>query len=125
MLIRRARGYIPYAIDIPEPLHSSQCSLGAGGHLKNSFAIAKDQRIYLSQYMGNLDSPDACRSYEREVQSWESLLNVVPDLGIGDRHPDYYTSHYLQERKIFAAAIQHHRAHVFPEWWTIDYLLLS
>ena len=34
MLIRRARGYIPYAIDIPEPLHSSQCSLGAGGHLK-------------------------------------------------------------------------------------------
>ena len=63
--------------------------------------------------MGNLDSPDARRSYEREVQSSHSLLNAVPDLGIGDRHPDYYTSHYLQERKIFAAAIQHHRAHVF------------
>lgn len=113
MLMRRARGYIPYAIEIPANLPSPECSLGAGGHLKNSFAIAKDQRIYLSQYIGDLDSREACLSYEREVKSWESLLNSVPDLGIGDRHPDYHTSHYLQERKISTSSIQHHRAHVF------------
>ena len=33
-VIRRARGYIPYAVELPQHFYSSQCIFGAGGHLK-------------------------------------------------------------------------------------------
>ncbi|MCX6989694.1 MAG: carbamoyltransferase HypF [Chlamydiae bacterium] len=113
MILRRARGYIPYVAALPEHLPPSTCLLATGGHLKNSFALAKDRRVYLSQYMGNLDSKDACEAYDQEVTSWETLLNMTPSAGVCDKHLEFYTSRYLQRRKIVAVAIQHHQAHVY------------
>jgi hydrogenase maturation protein HypF len=114
MLIRRARGYIPYAISIPEQLNpSSSCILAAGGHLKNGFAIAKKSKIYVSQYIGDLDSCENCQSYNKEVTSWEKLLSITPSSGVGDTHPEYYTSHYLQTRALKTNTIQHHKAHIW------------
>ena len=113
MIIRRARGYIPYTANIPQHLHSSACMLASGSHLKNSFAFAKDHRIYVSQYIGNLDSIDTCQVYDQEVKSWETLLNITPSVGVCDNHSDYYTSHYLQKRKIATDLVQHHKAHVY------------
>ena len=112
MLIRRARGYIPFALEVPEQFSFSQCILGAGGHQKNCFAFAKGQKIYLSQHIGDLDSSDGCRAYEQEVRGWETLLNEAPCQGVGDLHPNYFTSRFLQEKKLPAVSIQHHRAHV-------------
>jgi len=109
MLIRRARGYIPYAIDISSP----RSLFGAGGHMKNSFAFSIHHRIYPSQYIGDLDSQDASLAYDREVKSWKNLLHATFDHGVGDLHPGYYTSRLLREKNISANFIQHHRAHVY------------
>lgn len=109
VIMRRARGYIPYAIDFPTP----SPLFASGGHLKNSFALAKDDRIYLSQYMGNLDTIASCKAYEKEVEAYKSLLHVEPSLGVGDKHPDYFTSHFLQKQEIPTLSVQHHKAHVF------------
>jgi hydrogenase maturation protein HypF len=113
MLIRRARGYIPHAVPLPPYLPSSACILAVGGQQKNSFAFSKNQQIYLSQHIGNLDSADTCKVYDQEVEKWEVLLGIVPSLGVGDKHPEFYTTEYLQKREIRSDPVQHHMAHVF------------
>ena len=60
-----------------------------------------------------MDSVDTCKAYDKEVNSWEKLLNIAPSIGVCDKHPDYYTTHYLQKRKITTNKIQHHKAHVY------------
>lgn len=113
MLIRRARGYIPYAVKIPPSLPSIPESFAAGGQLKNTFALGKKNTIYLSQHIGNLEEADACQAYGEEVDKWEKLLRLNPIEGTGDKHPGYYTTEYLQKRKMDAITIQHHQAHVW------------
>lgn len=115
VLIRRARGYTPYAIAIPAPMrHDPSPDLfAAGSHQKNTFAFAKKNQIYISQHIGDLESAETCRAYGQEVEKWENLLGARPTNGIGDKHPAYYTTHYLEKRGIQSAAVQHHQSHVW------------
>ena len=114
MILRRARGYIPYALSLPPNIAPSpSCLLAVGGHLKNTFAWYHNQKIYSSQHIGDLDSTVACRVYEQEVKNWEGLLNLTPEEGVSDQHPDYYSGNYLEKRKLPSDAIQHHKAHVW------------
>lgn len=111
MLLRRARGYIPYAVPFPSSDHTSL--FGAGGQQKSSCAFYKNNRIYLSQHLGDLDSIDACQTYDNEVKSWELLLNMTPARGACDKHPAYYTSRYVQKRNLPSSYVQHHQAHAY------------
>lgn len=115
MLIRRARGYIPYAIDIPEGLgeHSSKPLFAAGSQQKSSFAFTKKNKIYTSQHIGDLELAQTCRAYDQEVEKWERLLAMKPAEAIGDKHPAFYTNHYLERRQMQTTVIQHHKAHVW------------
>ena len=76
VLIRRARGYTPYAIAIPAHMrHDPSPDLfAAGSHQKNTFAFAKKNQIYISQHIGDLESAETCRAYGQEVEKWENLL---------------------------------------------------
>lgn len=114
MVLRRARGYIPFAITLPNSINSQEASLIAvGSHQKNSFALRMNDKIYCSQHIGNLESFYSCQAYNQEVENWEKLLNIKPQIGIRDKHPYYYTSQYLQERQMPSEDIQHHRAHIW------------
>lgn len=115
VVMRKARGYIPFAISVPESLKAEtpQSLFAAGSQMKNSFAFLKQDHIYMSQYIGDLDSVDNYRAYDREVNNWETLLGLQNVEGVGDKHPDYYSSEYLQKRSIPSEGIQHHNAHVW------------
>lgn len=113
VVIRRARGLIPYAIDIPDSISHSDTLFASGAHMKNSFAFSIRNRIYMSQFIGDLDSVESCNAYEREIESWKSLLGVEQFTGIKDLHPHYYSSHYLDSHNIPSKKVQHHRAHVW------------
>lgn len=106
VVMRRARGLIPYAIPFKP---DSPPLFAAGSQQKNSFAFKKESRIYISQHIGDLESAATCRAYVQEVEKWERLLNQGKGECIGDKHPDYYTSQYMRP----TAAIQHHEAHVW------------
>lgn len=113
-LLRRARGYIPYSIPIPHQIEQpSQNFISVGSQLKNTFAFVKGKQIYVSQHIGNLESASTCRSYEQSIEKWERLLTLVPSCGVGDKHPNYYSTEYLQRRQMTTKRIQHHRAHVW------------
>lgn len=115
VIMRKARGYIPCAIPIPEFIKANpqQNLFAAGSHMKNSFAFMKQRQIYISQYIGDLDSVENCKAYDEEVSHWETLLGIDQMEGVGDRHPDYYSSHYLKKRTFASAMVQHHKAHVW------------
>lgn len=115
VVMRKARGYIPCAISVPESLkgEADQSLFASGSQMKNSFAFLKQSHIYMSQYIGDLDSVDNCRAYDREVNHWELLLGIQNVQGVGDKHPDYYTNEYLEKRNISSERIQHHQAHVW------------
>jgi len=110
MIIRRARGYIPHAFSLKNEI---ECTLAAGSQMKNTFAIAKGKHIYISQHIGDLDSSENCEAYERELESFKALLQISPASGVGDLHPDYYSSIYLSRQPIKRSSIQHHKAHIF------------
>lgn len=113
MLVRRARGYIPYALPIPNYSRGSERNLmAAGAQLKNTFSFSKGNMIYLSQHVGDLDTVDTCVSYGKSIEKWENLLLLDPKAGVGDRHPDYYTREYLRNRFNTVKQVQHHKAHV-------------
>lgn len=115
VVMRKARGYIPFAISVPASLRAetSRCLFAAGSQMKNSFAFLKQDHIYMSQYIGDLDSVDNCRAYDIEINNWEALLGLKNVEGVGDKHPDYYSSEYLGKRSISSEGIQHHKAHVW------------
>lgn len=109
-LLRRARGYIPFAIKTE---HTSPSLFAAGGHLKNTFAWHHNKKIYPGQHIGDLESKPACTSYAEEVEKWKELLGITLDSTVCDSHSDYFSTHYTEEQKLPSESIQHHKAHLF------------
>jgi len=103
-LIRRARGLVPEPIAMKRKL--SKDTFAAGGDLKASFALGRDELIYMSQYFGDLEDVRCMESRENGLKRMENLLEIHPEVTVGDLHPAYVSAQNV-ERKI-----QHHHAHV-------------
>ncbi len=111
--IRRSRGYVPLPIQLKRKLKPL---LACGGNLKNTFALAKDERVFLSQHWGDLDNYLNYEKYEKAVPKMISLLGIKPRLIVHDLHPDYQTTCYAGEMSerwdVPLVAVQHHHAHM-------------
>ena len=55
-LIRRARGYAPRAVLVHRPLPAI---LAVGAHMKNTVVLSVDDRVFLSQHIGDLETPES------------------------------------------------------------------
>ncbi len=110
MVLRRARGYAPLPVRMNK---ESGVILAAGAHLKNTLAISIGNNIFVSQHIGDMETPQAVRAYEEVWSSIESLYHAVPDKVIHDMHPDYFSTKYALESDLPAFPVQHHVAHVF------------
>ena len=103
-LIRRARGLVLEPIEINKEL--KQDTFAAGGDLKASFALGRDNLVYMSQYFGDLEDV-RCDRRRKEAYEWmKELLEIQPSLTVGDLHPSYVSAQNTQMK------IQHHHAHV-------------
>lgn len=108
--VRRSRGYAPLPLRLAAP---APPILAVGGHLKNTIGIARGADVFLSQHVGDLDSPAARDRFQRTVADLLGLLEVVPRATAHDLHPDYAST-------VWAAAsgygeripVQHHHAHL-------------
>lgn len=111
---RRSRGYVPQPIQIPMDPNAPRTVLGAGGEMKNSFCIVKDNgQAYPSQYMGEIDTLEAMENWRDGLDKFERFLEVKSDIVGYDLHPGYNSSKLAREvpaEKSFA--VQHHHAHM-------------
>jgi hydrogenase maturation protein HypF len=110
-VLRRARGYVPRAIEssreFVEPI------LACGAHLKNTFCIATGSSAYPGPHIGDLETVDTLRDYETAIERMKELVGVDPKIVAHDLHPDYLSTRYALARNgVRPIGVQHHHAHI-------------
>lgn len=114
VIIRRSRGLAP-AIIPSSPIKQTEIVFAAGAMLKSAFAIHYNHQIYLSQYLGNLESYDSQQNYQHTFNHFLRLLNIQPEIVLADLHPEYPSTQiataYSNKWNIPIEKIQHHQAH--------------
>ena len=115
-MMRRARGYVPDAIDLPAGFEHSPSILGLGADLKNTFCLLRDKSAVLSQHFGDLDDIDIYQQYQRTITLFESIYRFTPSVIVGDMHPNYVSHRYAKQLsehlQIPFIQVQHHHAHI-------------
>jgi hydrogenase maturation protein HypF len=107
-VMRRARGYAPLPVRVERELPPV---LAVGGHLKNAVAIAVGRQVFLSQHVGDLDTPEARRAFENAIDDLCRLYRFKPELVACDLHPDYASTHWALSSGLPVVRVQHHHAH--------------
>lgn len=106
--LRRARGYTPAPVAIPWHLPRL---LACGPGLKNTFCFARQNNLYPSQHIGDLDSLEASQFYGESIEHWQRLYQLEAEAVVCDLHPDYPSSHYAKDTGLPLYRVQHHHAH--------------
>ena len=119
-LVRRSRGYAPEPLPVPAPF--TKHVLACGAELKNTFCLAKGDRAFVSQHIGDLENAETLRSFTEGIEHFASLFEISPSVIAHDLHPDYLSTKYAQDRAESAYAdarpglelvgVQHHHAHI-------------
>ncbi|MFO8024652.1 carbamoyltransferase HypF [Thiohalophilus sp.] len=107
--LRLGRGNAPLELALPQPL--SRPMLACGGHMKNSVALAWDQRIVISPHIGDLDAPRSQQIYARTIADLQQLYAVEAAALVCDKHPDYFSSRWAKQQNQPLETVAHHHAH--------------
>ncbi len=112
-VIRRSRGFVPLPIGIPFDYRG----LAVGAELMNAFGVAKNGKVYPSQYIGNTGKIEVLEFMREAIEHFKRILRVKNfDLIIADLHPAYNTTKLAMElaKELGVEVIQvlHHYAHI-------------
>jgi hydrogenase maturation protein HypF len=108
-ITRRARGFAPLPVLLPEPVPPI---LAVGAHLKSAVALSIDRRVLLGPHIGDLDTPEALAAFERACEDMVGLYGVVPEAIAHDLHPDHASTQWARQAGLPTVAVQHHHAHL-------------
>ena len=108
MVSRVGRGYAPMSINIG----AQQQLIALGAEQKSSLCLSKNGYAHISQYLGDIKSPDAYENYKKVLDNLMQLLKIKPDVYVHDLHPYYLSTQYALEQAEQKLAIQHHFAHM-------------
>ncbi|MEI8197690.1 MAG: carbamoyltransferase HypF, partial [Phycisphaerae bacterium] len=113
--IRRARGFVPTPITLPDSLRHAPAGLCLGGELKNTIAVVTHGQAILSQHLGDLRHPRAYTLFQQTIRDLLELLVVQPRWIAHDLHPLYLSTQYATELarqwNVPLVPVQHHHAH--------------
>jgi hydrogenase maturation protein HypF len=109
LFLRRSRGYVPRAVQLPAQQPSV---LAVGGELKATLCLTRGDRAFMSQHIGDLKNAATLASLEQSASDLQRLLEITPALVAHDLHPDYLSTGYTATLKLPAVAVQHHHAHM-------------
>ena len=113
-MVRRARGYVPEALPLPEPAPVPVLALGA--FLQATACLATGGEAFCSQHVGDLDGEPARAFLAEAAAGLEEFLQARGELIVVDPHPDYPSTWLgetlARERGARLLAVQHHLAHV-------------
>jgi hydrogenase maturation protein HypF len=109
MVLRGARGFAPLSLRLPRPVAPV---LALGAHLKNTVAVAAGRDVFVSQHIGDLDTPGARRAFEQVAGDLQNLYRLKPQSVMCDAHPDYASTQHAKQTHLPVKQVQHHHAHV-------------
>lgn len=109
LILRRARGYAPLPVKLSEMVPTL---IAAGAHLKNTAAVTAGEQVFISQHIGDMDTPGAYDAYQSVIGDFQELYELLPSAVVCDMHPDYRSTQYAESSGLPIIRIQHHYAHV-------------
>ncbi len=110
-VIRRSRGYVPEPITVG--FRFRRPVLACGAELKNTFCLAKENRAFVSQHIGDLENAETLRSFTEGIVHFRRLFDMQPQLVAHDLHPDYLSTKYAADLAgVELLGVQHHHAHI-------------
>lgn len=111
--LRRARGYAPKWVRLPFRLDREAVALGA--YLDNAGAIAFDDKVVLTQYVGDMDNLENVEFLLSSIDYLLTNYRLEPRAVASDKHPRYITSELArmiaEQKSIPHIRVQHHYAH--------------
>lgn len=107
--IRRSRGYVPLPVVLE---HETPPILAVGGELKNTICITRGRMAFLSQHIGDMESPSTIEYFTKTVKRLSRILDVKPRLIAADLHPDYAATRWAEQQELQVLKVQHHHAHI-------------
>lgn len=115
-LLRRARGYAPASLRLPEGFAAAPPVLAMGGELKNTFCLLAGGEAIVSHHMGDLADARYYADYVQSVAAYQRLFEHEPRIVAVDKHPEYLSRKLgmamAEQRGLACAEIQHHHAHI-------------
>lgn len=104
---------VEHIIDLDHPV---PCVLAMGAWYKNTLCITSGRQVFVSQCVGDLDTPEACHEHERTARILLEWLGEKPQAIAHDLHPDFHSSRFAAqlaaELGVPLVAVQHHHAHI-------------
>lgn len=107
--LRIGRGNAPMDIKLGQPL--PQSVLAVGGHLKNTVALAWEDRVVISPHIGDMDTPRSQQVFAQVADDLQQLYGVRAEALVCDGHPGYATSRWASEQQLPVMPVWHHHAH--------------
>jgi hydrogenase maturation protein HypF len=108
--VRRSRGYAPFPLRLPFML--DRHVLAVGPEQKNTFCLAREDRAFVSQHIGDMENAETLEAYERTIALYEGMFSVRPELVAYDLHPEYLSTKFALRLGLPAIGVQHHHAHI-------------
>jgi hydrogenase maturation protein HypF len=109
LVLRRARGYAPLPVSLKQ---TAPVMLAVGAQLKNTVAFAVGNNVFISQHIGDLETPEASEAFRGVIASFHGLYQVQPEVVVADMHPDYLSTQFAHACTLPVVAVQHHYAHI-------------
>lgn len=107
--LRLGRGNAP--LELTLPFHLESPLLAVGGHMKNTVALAWDDRIVISPHIGDLDSLRSQQVFEQIIGDLQELYQVKAQHLICDAHPGYNSGRWAKNTGLPLHTVYHHHAH--------------
>jgi hydrogenase maturation protein HypF len=108
--LRRSRGYVPVPVFLK---HALPPILACGAELKNTVCIAKGDKAFISQHIGDLENLATYEFFQKTVAHMLRILDVRPEVIACDLHPDYLSTRWADEQEeVLKVRVQHHHAHI-------------
>ena len=113
--IRRSRGYTPEPYTINYDVNDCNV-LALGPELDVTFSMAKGDKAYPSQHIGNTNKPKTLMFLRNTIENMERITKINEfDVIACDMHPHFFTTrlaHELAEKyDAEVLPVQHHHAH--------------
>jgi len=115
LTMRLSRGYAPKEIKLPFKIDKKILAVGA--NQKNQIALAFEDKIILSPYIGDLDNIQSVEFFHKTIETFKRFYDFEPDVIVCDKHPNYESSkwakEFVKDKDIKLVKVQHHKAHIY------------
>ncbi len=107
--VRLGRGTAPLELSLRIPIQVP--TLATGAYMKNTVALAWDDRAVVSPHIGDLGSPRGRVVFAQVAHDLQHLYGVRAERIAHDAHPGFPNTRWARELGLPTQAIWHHHAH--------------